>query len=93
MYWTVGLSGGPRRVNHAAVDFGDKVYSFGGYCSGDNYSGDVLIDIYVLDTGWLCLFFSIIKFRRRIAESTNDNDVSLRRITDAILFIEIKLVS
>ncbi|NP_001232119.1 kelch domain-containing protein 3 [Taeniopygia guttata] len=35
--WAVHLEGGPRRVNHAAVAVGHKVYSFGGYCSGEDY--------------------------------------------------------
>ena len=31
MRWTVqGLAGGPRRVNHASVDVGKFIYSFGG---------------------------------------------------------------
>lgn len=50
MYWTVHLEGGPRRVNHAAVVVEDKIYSFGGYCTGDNYSKRRPMDVHVLNT-------------------------------------------
>lgn len=50
MYWTVHLEGGPRRVNHAAVVIGDKIYSFGGYCSGENYDIRKPMDVHILDT-------------------------------------------
>ncbi|KAG7260316.1 hypothetical protein CRUP_036671 [Coryphaenoides rupestris] len=45
--WTVHLEGGPRRVNHAAVAVGHKVYSFGGYCSGEDYENLRQIDVHV----------------------------------------------
>ena len=51
MKWTVHLEGGPRRVNHAAVSVNDKIFSFGGYCTGDNYKDTRPIDIFVLNTG------------------------------------------
>jgi hypothetical protein len=51
MYWTVHLTGGPQRVNHAAVIVGDKVYSFGGYCSRENYHVQRPIDVHILNTG------------------------------------------
>ncbi|XP_069675101.1 kelch domain-containing protein 3 isoform X2 [Periplaneta americana] len=50
MYWTVHLEGGPRRVNHAAVVVGDKIYSFGGYCTGENYRKRRPMDVHVLNT-------------------------------------------
>ncbi|CAL4067127.1 unnamed protein product [Meganyctiphanes norvegica] len=50
MSWTVGPDGGPRRVNHAAVTVGDKIYSFGGYCTGEDYRTVRCIDVHVLDT-------------------------------------------
>jgi len=50
MEWTVHLEGGPRRVNHAAVCVGDRIFSFGGYCTGDNYKDAMPIDVFVLDT-------------------------------------------
>lgn len=49
--WTVHLEGGPRRVNHAAVAVGHKVYSFGGYCSGEDYDTLRQIDVHVFNTG------------------------------------------
>ena len=52
--WTVHLEGGPRRVNHAAVAVGHKVYSFGGYCSGEDYETLRQIDVHVFNSGeWL----------------------------------------
>jgi hypothetical protein len=50
MEWTVHIDGGPRRVNHAAVCVGDRIFSFGGYCTGDNYKDAMPIDVFVLDT-------------------------------------------
>ena len=51
MRWTVqGLAGGPRRVNHASVGIGKFIYSFGGYCSGDNYKDICPIDVFCLNT-------------------------------------------
>lgn len=48
--WSVHLEGGPRRVNHAAVAVGHKVYSFGGYCSGEDYETLRQIDVHVFNT-------------------------------------------
>lgn len=50
MPWTVKLEGGPRRVNHAAVPVHEKIYSFGGYCTGDDYKRKRPIDVHVLNT-------------------------------------------
>lgn len=47
--WTVRLEGGPRRVNHAAVAVGAKIYSFGGYCTGEDYGTRKPIDVHVLN--------------------------------------------
>ncbi|XP_067148769.1 kelch domain-containing protein 3 [Apteryx mantelli] len=47
--WAVHLEGGPRRVNHAAVAVGHKVYSFGGYCSGEDYETLRQIDVHVFN--------------------------------------------
>lgn len=56
--WSVHLEGGPRRVNHAAVAVGHRVYSFGGYCSGEDYETLRQIDVHVFNTGrWCCLMF------------------------------------
>ena len=38
-------------MNHAAVSVNDKIFSFGGYCTGDNYKDVRPIDIFVLNTG------------------------------------------
>ncbi len=54
MRWTVYLEGGPRRVNHAAAAVGKLIFSFGGYCTGDNYKDRcVPIDVFVLNTDTL----------------------------------------
>uniref|UniRef100_A0A1B6DWJ7 Kelch domain-containing protein 3 n=2 Tax=Clastoptera arizonana TaxID=38151 RepID=A0A1B6DWJ7_9HEMI len=53
MYWTVHLEGGPRRVNHAAVLIEDKIYSFGGYCTGEDYKLFRPMDVHVLNTATL----------------------------------------
>ncbi|XP_014363466.2 kelch domain-containing protein 3 [Papilio machaon] len=53
MRWTVHIEGGPRRVNHAAVCIGDKIFSFGGYCSTEEYKDWEPIPIHVLDTSTL----------------------------------------
>lgn len=59
--WTVHLEGGPRRVNHAAVAIGDKIYSFGGYCTGEDYETTRPMDIHVLDTSnYFVLYQSIM---------------------------------
>ncbi|XP_069811658.1 kelch domain-containing protein 3 isoform X2 [Dendropsophus ebraccatus] len=49
--WTVHLEGGPRRVNHAAVAVGHRVFSFGGYCSGEDYETLRQIDVHVFNAG------------------------------------------
>ena len=53
MRWTIHLDGGPRRVNHAAVRVGENIYSFGGYCTGDDYRLNESIDVHVLNTNSL----------------------------------------
>jgi N-acetylneuraminic acid mutarotase len=50
MRWSVHVEGGPRRVNHASVSIGDKIFSFGGFCTGDNYKEKKPIDVFVLNT-------------------------------------------
>jgi len=49
MWWIVHIEGGPRRVNHAAVAVGDRIYCFGGYCTGDNYKMKTPIDLFILN--------------------------------------------
>ncbi|KAK8778473.1 hypothetical protein V5799_020186 [Amblyomma americanum] len=48
--WTLRLEGAPRRVNHAAVAINGKVFSFGGYCPGDDYDSYKPIDVHVFNT-------------------------------------------
>lgn len=50
MRWITHLEGGPKRVNHAAVSVGHKVYSFGGYCTGENSREYTSMDVHVLNT-------------------------------------------
>lgn len=50
MWWSVHHQGGPRRVNHAACSVDDKIFSFGGYCTGENYRDPQPIDVFVLNT-------------------------------------------
>lgn len=50
MYWLAHVEGGPRRVNHTAVAIGDYIYSFGGYCSHEDYRLLNTIDVHVLNT-------------------------------------------
>ncbi|CAL8080714.1 unnamed protein product [Orchesella dallaii] len=51
MHWTVHIEGGPKRVNHAAVVVGHTIYSFGGYCTDENYSIQRPIDVHILQPG------------------------------------------
>ncbi|XP_018564795.1 kelch domain-containing protein 3-like isoform X2 [Anoplophora glabripennis] len=50
MRWISNLEGGPKRVNHAAVSVGHKIYSFGGYCTGENSREYASMDVHVLNT-------------------------------------------
>ena len=43
-------------MNHAAVAVGDKIYSFGGYCTGDDYKKKRPMDVHVLQTGIIMQF-------------------------------------
>lgn len=95
MFWTVKLEGGPRRVNHAAVTIGDFIYSFGGYCTGENYAVWRPIDIHVLNTGMFFYNNSSINlinqitvslrwklvpvFQSYIPYDSNNNDIPYQR--------------
>ena len=48
--WVLSLDGGPRRVNHSAVIIDHKIYTFGGYCMGENYQELNPIDVHILNT-------------------------------------------
>jgi len=62
--WTVHLDGGPRRVNHAAVLIGCHIYSFGGYCTGENFEIVRPIDVHILNTG---LYIISCHFKKKFA--------------------------
>lgn len=51
MLWVANVAGGPRRVNHAAVGLQEKklVFTFGGYCTGEEYSRIDKIDVHVFN--------------------------------------------
>ena len=53
MLWSVHLEGGPRRVNQAAVAVGNRIYSFGGNCAGEDYRETRPIDVFVFNTNLL----------------------------------------
>ncbi|MFH4976445.1 hypothetical protein AB6A40_003154 [Gnathostoma spinigerum] len=76
MLWTVKVDGGPKRVNHAAVGIGDKIYSFGGYCSGEIYDGSQPIDVHVLDT---------VTYRWKKVEVQNDESEQAAAAANSIL--------
>lgn len=48
--WITQIEGCPKRVNHAAVAIGHKIYSFGGYCTGENSKDYTSMDVHVLNT-------------------------------------------
>lgn len=52
-FWTVHIDGGPRRVNHAAIAYGGRIFSFGGYCTGEDYETTRPMDVHVFSTGKL----------------------------------------
>ncbi|XP_033106357.1 kelch domain-containing protein 3-like isoform X2 [Anneissia japonica] len=47
--WTLRLEGGPRRVNHAAAAVNHLIFSFGGYCTGDDYARRRPMDVHVFN--------------------------------------------
>ena len=58
MLWTSNVTGGPRRVNHAAVSLPQQklVFTFGGYCTGDEYNQIEKIDVHIFN---LCEYVSV----------------------------------
>ncbi|CAH1124306.1 unnamed protein product [Ceutorhynchus assimilis] len=50
MRWVAHIEGCPKRVNHAAVAVNHKIYSFGGYSTGEDCSGYTSMDVHVLNT-------------------------------------------
>ena len=58
--WTHKVDGGPRRVNHAAITVRNRfIFSFGGYCTGEDYNTIEKMDIHVFDLG-KCQFFCVL---------------------------------
>lgn len=49
-------------MNHAAVSVNDKIFSFGGYCTGDDYKQKRPMDVHVLNTGIVIVSCSVDKF-------------------------------
>ena len=51
MLWTVSLTTGPRRVNHAAVGVPEKrlLFSFGGYCTGEEWNQIEKMDVHIFN--------------------------------------------
>jgi len=70
MHWSVHVEGGPRRVNHAALAVGSFIYSFGGYCTGDNYSVQRPIDVHILNS---------VTYRWRLLPARNDECTPFQR--------------
>lgn len=72
MHWVTCLEGGPRRVNHAAAAVGKLIYSFGGYCTGEDSKEFRPMDVHILCTEilrWVYLplpeeYSSIVPFKR-----------------------------
>ncbi|CAG2112598.1 unnamed protein product [Medioppia subpectinata] len=86
MYWTTHLEGGPKRVNHAAVSVGRFVYSFGGYCTGDNYGLLKPIDCHILDTETLRWTLNVndnSKFFDRLIRT--DSDLPFQRYGHSVV--------
>lgn len=46
-------------MNHAAVAVGHRVYSFGGYCSGEDYETLRQIDVHIFNAGKPVLTLSL----------------------------------
>ncbi|XP_066147064.1 kelch domain-containing protein 3-like [Euwallacea fornicatus] len=50
MKWIAHIEGCPKRVNHAAVAVNHKIYSFGGFSTGEDCRGYSSMDVHVLNT-------------------------------------------
>lgn len=70
MKWTAHIVGGPKRVNHAAVLVGNKIYSLGGYWSSEDYDDLAQIPIHVLDTS---------TYRWKAVEYEKSGDVPIQK--------------
>ncbi|CAB03122.1 Kelch domain-containing protein 3 [Caenorhabditis elegans] len=77
--WTVHLEGGPRRVNHASIAVGSRIYSFGGYCSGEVTDAKDPLDVHVLNTEnyrWIKMNPGYVYNNRIITKATIESPYS-----------------
>lgn len=51
--WTHHLDNAPKRVNHASAAVDDLIFSFGGYCTGEDYEEKKPIEVHCLNTNIL----------------------------------------
>ena len=83
MRWILNIEGGPKRVNHAAVEINKKIYSFGGYCSGTKNPRNEAIDIHVLNTAtlrWTLLPYNIERpILKESIKSNHENEIPYTR--------------
>lgn len=62
MYWIECIEKGPRRVNHAAAELDNFIYSFGGYSNTEDYSRNTPIDIHVFNIRTPGFVFSFFEY-------------------------------
>ena len=86
MLWTANITGGPRRVNHAAVGLPGKrlVFMFGGYCTGDEYNKIDKIDVHV---------FSLCEYIFNVVGPINISIIIPPRHTQNFLYVNAICVS
>uniref|UniRef100_A0A8R1HQR6 Kelch domain-containing protein 3 n=1 Tax=Caenorhabditis japonica TaxID=281687 RepID=A0A8R1HQR6_CAEJA len=85
--WTVHLEGGPRRVNHAAVCVGSRIYSFGGYCSGEVTEDKDPLDVHVLDTEnfrWLRIYPNYVLEKQFYTQTDFDQNDEVEKMDGAV---------
>jgi len=59
--WTHRIENGPQRVYHASAAVGHIIYSFGGYCNGEDYESKPPIVVHSLNTN--TLDWSLVPYR------------------------------
>jgi len=80
--WTHCLENAPKRVNHASAAVDDMVYSFGGYCTGEDYSTWIPIIVHCLDTNsleWHQVNYTCSSLVTDSSVSSLDSDVPFNR--------------
>src|SRR5207248_826774 len=51
--WTHRLENAPKRIDHASAAIGHIIYSFGGYCTGEDFEPLIVVDSLDTNTlGW-----------------------------------------